>query len=249
MERQNGYNGKNPFRALNVFDYILWGVSVLVITLSFVLSPRKDPLTLASSLIGVTSLALIAKGNVWGQILMIGFAVTYGVVSFFFKYYGEMITYLGMSLPAAVFSLVSWVRHPFRNSGEVEIGTLNAKKCGITVALAAATTVAFYFILNALGTANIVFSTVSVATSVLAATLSFFRSPLYAIGYCANDIVLIVLWSLATAEDYAYFPMIFCFVMFLLHDINGFVNWTKRRNRQRSAAAPSTNAPTNRENP
>lgn len=29
-----------------------------------------------------------------------------------FAYYGEMITYLGMTMPMAAFSLAAWLRHP-----------------------------------------------------------------------------------------------------------------------------------------
>lgn len=237
---------KNPFRLLNKFDIVLWIVSVTVVTLSFALSPRKDPLTLVASLVGVSSLVFIAKGNIWGQILMIAFAVAYGVVSFFFRYWGEMITYLCMSLPASVFALVSWLRHPYRNSQQAEVGKLNAKKITCVCALTAVVTAAFYFILRALSTPNLIFSTLSVTTSMLAASFSFLRSPLYALGYTANDIVLIVLWSLATRQDPSYFPMIFCFVMFLCNDVNGFINWHIRKRRQRfaPACAPSSSAGT-----
>ncbi len=233
---------KNPFKLLRPFDIALWSVSVLVITLSFVFSPRKDPLTLCSSLVGVSSLVFIAKGNIWGQILMIAFALSYGVVSFFFRYWGEMITYLCMSLPAAVFSLVSWIRHPFEQSQQVAVGSLNAKKVAGVALLSAAATAAFYFILRALETPNLLFSTLSVTTSVLAASLSFLRSPFYALAYTGNDLVLIVLWSLAAYADMSYFPMIFCFVMFLFNDINGFVNWRLRLKRQRAALAAQTAA-------
>ena len=67
--------------------------------------------------------------------------------------------------------------------------------------LTAAVTAGFYFILRALGTANLLPSTVSVTTSFLAVYLTFHRSPLYALGYAANDVVLIVLWLLAARAD------------------------------------------------
>ena len=234
---------RNPFKLLNKVDIALWIVSVAVVSLSFGLSPRKDPLTLVASLVGVSSLIFIAKGNIWGQILMIVFAVAYGTVSFFFRYWGEMITYLCMSLPASVFALVSWLRHPYRHSQQAEVGKLNAGKIAGVCALAAVVTVAFYFILRALSTPNLLFSTLSVTTSVLAASFSFLRSPLYALGYTANDIVLIVLWSLATLKDSSYFPMIFCFVMFLCNDVNGFINWHIRKLRQRSSNADASLLP------
>ena len=76
------------------------------------------------------------------------------------------------------------------------------------------------------------FSTISVTTSFLAAFLTFLRSPLYALGYAANDIVLIVLWVLATMGDKDYLPMIICFIIFLINDIYGYVSWRKMEKDQ-----------------
>ncbi len=43
---------------------------------------------------------------------MIIFSLLYGIISYTFSYYGEMITYLGMTMPMAVFALISWLRNP-----------------------------------------------------------------------------------------------------------------------------------------
>ena len=80
-------------------------------------------------------------------------------------------------------------------------------------------------------------STISVTTSFIAVYLTFRRSPLYALGYAANDIVLIVLWTLATIEDMTYLSVVICFAMFLVNDIYGFVNWRKMRKKQATDSA------------
>ena len=96
-------------------------------------------------------------------------------------------------------------------------------------------TLAFYFILKALNTANLIPSTISVATSFLAAYLTLKRSPYYAVGYAANDMVLIVLWLLAAMHDASYFSVVVCFVVFLINDIYGFISWRKMGRRQAEA--------------
>ena len=48
----------------------------------------------------------------------------------------------------------------------------------------------------------------------------------------ANDIVLIILWVLASVEDIVYFPMVICFLMFLINDIYGFISWKAREKKQ-----------------
>ena len=222
----------NPFRTLNKFEITLWITSLVVVVLSFVLSPSKDVLTLIVSLIGVTALIFVAKGLVIGQILCVIFAVFYGIISFIFQYYGEVITYLGMSAPIAIMAVVSWIKNPYKQSGTVAVSKVNKKQIIIMTVLASAVTVVMYFILWAFNTANLIFSTISVTTSFVAVYLTYLRSPYYALGYSANDIVLIILWVLASVEDPSYIPMIACFVMFLINDIYGFVNWKRMEKSQ-----------------
>ncbi len=101
---------------------------------------------------------------------------------------------------------------------------------------ALAVTVIFYFVLKAFDTKNIVPSTISVTTSFLSVYLTFRRSSFYTIDYAANDIVLIVLWLLATLEDLSYLSVVVCFVMFLVNDVYGFISWQKMAQRQAANA-------------
>ena len=221
------------FKELTKFEIILWIVSIAVVAGSFFAFQSNDYLTLISSLIGVTALIFIAKGMVFGQVLVIIFAAFYGIISFFFAYYGEVITYLCMSAPTAFVSLVSWIKHPYKDSSQVEIAKkLTARSWTILLGMTVAVTIAFYFILGALGNANLVVSTVSVTTSFLASMLMVYRSPYYAVAYAANDIVLIVLWIMASLSDISYVPMVACFTMFFFNDIYGFINWRKMKREQ-----------------
>ena len=222
----------NPFRSLSLFERILWITSLILVTGSFLCSPEKNVLSLIASLIGVTALIFLAKGYVIGQILIIVFAVFYGLISFYFRYYGEMITYLGMSTPIAIIAVISWIRNPFMGTREVRVHRVKGKEILILVLLAVPVTVLFYFLLGHLGTENLLFSTLSVTTSFLAASMTFLRSPYYALLYSLNDLVLIALWVLATVEDIAYLPMIVCFAVFFVNDFYGFVSWKRREKRQ-----------------
>lgn len=222
----------NSFKDLSKFELILWGLSVVVIILSYVLSESDDILTIIASLIGVTALIFVAKGYVLGQVLTVVFAIFYGIISFYFRYYGEMITYLCMTAPIAVCAVISWIRHPYKESSEVEVNHVSKEQATIMWSLAIIVTIAFYFILKAMGNANLLFSTISITTSFVASYLTFLRSPYYAIAYSANDVVLIVLWIMASMENISYLPMVFCFIMFLANDLYGFYNWRRMRNRQ-----------------
>ena len=214
-------------------ERLLWVSSVILIIASFCVFDRENYLTLSASLVGVTSLIFNAKGNPFGQLLMVIFSLLYGIISYTFSYYGEMITYLGMTMPMAVFALISWLRNPYEgNKAEVKVNCISKKEVVFMWILAAVVTVVFYFILAYFRTANIVPSTLSVTTSFIAVYLTFRRNPYFAVAYAANDVVLIVLWVLASVLDVKYISVVVCFVVFLVNDIYGFVNWRKMEKRQ-----------------
>ena len=159
---------------------------------------------------------------------MIVFSILYGMISWRFRYWGEMITYLGMTMPMAIWSTITWIKNPATNGKEVAIQKLKPKHIFGIIIFGTAITWIFYLILNALNTPNIVFSTISITTSFLAATLTMLRSSYYALGYASNDIVLIVLWMLASIENPAYIPVAVNFTIFFFNDMYGFFCWKKR---------------------
>ena len=219
----------NPIKDFAKKEWSLWLCSLLIVVVSNLLSGDVDPLTLAAALVGVTSLIFAAKGNVWAQILMVVFSILYGIISWRFRYWGEMITYLGMTLPMAVWSTITWLKNPSETNGnEVAIQQLNRRHIFGLLFFSVLVTGGFCYILWILKTRNLLFSTLSITTSFLAAALTMLRSSYYAVGYAANDLVLIVLWTLAAMENPAYIPVIVNFVIFFFNDMYGFISWRRR---------------------
>ena len=233
-------NTKSLIRYFSKNELLLWASSAFLIIISFCLFDRENYLTLCASLIGVTSLIFCAKGNPLGQILIILFGIIYGFISYSFAYYGEMITYVGMTVPMAIIALISWLRNPFQgNKSEVKVSHLKSKDIVYMIVLSFLVTFIFYFILKELNTANLIPSTLSVTTSFIAVYLTAKRSPYYALAYAANDIVLIVLWILAAIEDASYLSVIICFVVFLANDLYGYYNWKRMQKRQSKITLPN----------
>ena len=222
---------KNPFRDLTRFELGLWLASVCAVAASYALS-GGDLLTMIASLFGVTALIFVAKGYVIGQVFSVVFAVAYGIISLYLRYYGETITYLCMSIPMSIAAIVAWVKNPNKGTAEVKVNRLTPRTVAALAALTVVVTVAFYFILRALGNASLLVSTLSVTTSFAAAALTCLRSPYYALVYSLNDVVLIILWVIASVQDIAYLPMVLCFIMFLANDLYGFYNWRRMQKRQ-----------------
>lgn len=223
----------SSIKNLTRFEKCLWAFSFVGICVCYALTPDKSLLSLAASLIGVTALIFVAKGDVVGQVLCVVFAVFYAIVSWQMRYYGEIFTYAFMSAPIALMSVITWLRNPY-SEHEVRVRTLNWRQWIALTCLACVVTAVFYFILDYFDTPNIIFGTLSVFTSFMASGLTMLRSEYYGMWYGLNDIVLIVLWVLASIEDVSYAPMVACFGIFLINDAYGFINWQRIKKRQKS---------------
>lgn len=99
-ENNSAATGRKIAFGLTTFELALWICSAVVVAASYFLSKSEASSSLLS-LVGVTALIFVSAGNVIGQVLTIVFSVLYGIISFRTKYYGEMLTYLLMSAPAA----------------------------------------------------------------------------------------------------------------------------------------------------
>jgi nicotinamide mononucleotide transporter PnuC len=138
-----------------------------------------------------------------------------------------------MSAPIAIASVVSWFRNPVqKGKSEVKVNNLKAREYVFLFVLTCIVTVIFYFILKACNTALLIWSTVSVFTSFFAAYLTMRRCEYYALAYTANDIVLIIMWSVAAVQNKSYVSVIICFLVFLVNDLYGFFNWSKMKKAQ-----------------
>ena len=120
----------------------MWLFSVMGITLSFFIMRNTDYLTLIDSLIGVSALIFVAKGNVIGQVMTVIFGVFYGIISAQYHYWSEVITYLGMTAPIALGAVATWIRHPYEK-GEVKVREMKRRDWVILALLTIAVTILF----------------------------------------------------------------------------------------------------------
>ena len=224
---------KNPCYNWTKKEWLIWGVSLFIVLGCGLLTRPIDFLTLVATSVGITMLMFAAKGNVIGQFLSVIFCVLYVVISYRFRYFGEMITYLCMSMPIAIFSIITWLKNPTDNTKTVvKIRRFTKNECVFTCVFSVIVTVILYFVLKKFNTPNLIVSTISVATSFAAAYLTMRRISFYALAYALNDLVLIVLWVLASFENIQYIPVAVNFFIFLFNDFYGFCSWKKREREQ-----------------
>ena len=209
----------------------------LIITMSIIFKSSWIPAV--TGMCGLTCVLFTAKGKVIGIFFTWGMIVFYSILSFKNKYYGEVFINLCMMFPMTIISLVTWIK----NLGKdyvVKVNSITKKELAIVSSVAVVAFVVFFFILRALNTSQLIFSTISIVTSVLATYFQSRRSKYGFLAFLFNDSVLCVLWSLATVEDIKNVSMLTAVALYVVCDIYGFVSWSVMQKRQQKANATNT---------
>lgn len=222
---------KESFKNLNIIELSILSISETIIILTFILSNEKNILSLISSMLGGVSLIFLAKGDYIGHIISIIFSITYIIISYMCKYYGEIFIYVFLMIPLSITSIITWKKNQIKNH-QVKVSKIKKIDIIIIIIVTLITGFIFYFILKYLKTTNLLISTISVMTSLSASLLSIKRSPYYAIMYILNDLVLIIMWSLIVKTNISYLPNVICFMAFLINDIYALINWKKIEKEQ-----------------
>lgn len=212
-------------------EILLWSVSVTLIFTAFLIFDRVYFLTLIASLVGVTSLIFCAKGNPVGQALMIVFSMLYGIISLGFSYYDEMITYLGMTMPMAVVSLISWVKNPYNgNKSEVRVNKISRREMILALILTAAVTAVFYFkgIQHGEPDTGYIFR-----NNKLLCGISYFpEKSAVCCRICRQRLGFDHTPDLAAFSNISYLSVTVCFSAFFANDLYGFISWRRIEKRQ-----------------
>lgn len=225
---------KRVFKGWNLFEVIFLALSITAITICFAVGEDKNPLSYIGSLIGVTSVLMIAKGLISAQFLSIAYCALYITVSIMQKYYGEAIIYAAIMLPLSIFTIFSWYKHrSSENKAVVKINKIHGMEYLYVVLAAIPLTVGFFFLLRALNTHQLIISTISLITSLVASYLELRRCSYYALGFMLNDIVLIVLWSLEMVSNgIGFLPTVISFCVFFVNDTYGLIHWKMQEKKQ-----------------
>ena len=94
---------------LTKLEIFIWIFSLISLSVSYLLTD-STLLFLLSTMIGVTALVFLAKGEPLGQVLTIIFSTLYAIIAYELRYYSEVITYLGMTMPSAFIALLIWLK-------------------------------------------------------------------------------------------------------------------------------------------
>lgn len=225
---------KKIFKEWSHFEILFLFCSLIVITLCFIFGTDRNIFSLVVSLIGVISVLTVAKGLVIAPMINIVYNIIYAILSITQQYYGEAIIYIFLMIPISVMSIVEWLKNKSKDDENVvEINKIHGIEYMWLSVVTLIATIGFYFLLKFLNTNELVISTISLISSLVASYLMLRRCSYYALGFMTNDIILIILWGLVVKNNsIAYLPTVITFVVFLINDIYGFINWKKIEKKQ-----------------
>lgn len=225
---------KKLFKNWSRFEILFLLCSLTIITSCFLFEKDKNTFSLIVSLIGVISVLTVAKGLVIAPFINIIYNIVYAVLAITQQYYGEAIIYIFLMIPISVMSIISRIKNKSKtNENIVEINKVHHKEYIYLCLGTIIATIGFYFLLKMLHTNELIISTISLISSIVASYLMLRRCSYYAVGFIVNDVILIVLWSLVVKNNsIAYLPTVITFIVFLINDTYGFINWKRIEKKQ-----------------
>lgn len=220
----------------SLFEILFLIFSLTTITLCFLLEKDKNIFSLITSLTGVVSVLTVAKGLIIAPVINIIYNIIYAALSITQQYYGEAIIYIFLMIPISIISIMSWLKNKSKtNENIVEINKISFREYVYLFIFIIIATIGFYFLLKTLHTSELIISTISLISSLVASYLMLRRCSYYAIGFMINDIILIILWSLVVKNNsIAYLPTVITFIVFLINDTYGFIHWKSMENKQKN---------------
>lgn len=221
---------KKIFGKWHIAELILYFIGLaLIVTMSVCFHASWMP-TL-TGIFGLTCVIFAAKGKVISIFFTWLMIVFYSILSYKNKYYGEVFINVCLMFPMTMISLVTWIK----NLGKdyvVKVNSIKKSEIITVFGVSAVAFVVFYFILRALNTSQLIVSTISIVTSVLATYFQSRRSKYGFLAFLVNDGVLCVLWLFATLEDIKNVAMLTAVALYVISDIYGFISWGILQKRQ-----------------
>lgn len=206
-------------------------LSVLVVGIIF----HSSVLTIISSLLGILAVFLSAKGMVLGCVVEIIQLFFFCTISWFNSYFGEVLVSAIIVFPSNVLSIIAWTRNLRKGTAIIKISNVpKLKEWILSILSVAVISVGMYFMLQAVGTASLIVSTINVALGMLSCYFRIRRCEYSFIFYILNNIISLVLWiQIMAGGDFSYTPTMMNYIIFMIMNIYGFFNWIKLKKLQK----------------
>lgn len=218
---------KKLFKDWKAFEIGLLVLGTSAILLSSIIWESKI-LAILTSLVGVICSLSQAKGKVYSQFIGIAEVILYSILSYQNHYYGEVIINFLIVFPMYVYGVFSWITHKNEETDTVEPNQISQKECLMLIFASVIAFVALYYVLKYFNTSQLMISSLSMVTSLIATYLITRRSKYSFLFYIGNDIILILLWGIPILQGEFYLlPILVENIILLMNDSYGLKNWNE----------------------
>ena len=208
-------------------------LSIILVSLVGIIFEAKLTTTI-SSIVGIVTALLLAKGKNLGQVFGVISAFLYSFVSFKSKFYGEVIIYMCIKLPMYIIGILTWIKHQSKKTNTIQINNIKLKEWIIVSVICIVSFIGIYWLLKIFDTKELFISSLSVVSSLFAIYLGIRRSKYSFYFYIMNDFILIMLWGIPVLNGMlSLIPMVFNPIINFINDSYGIYNWNKLEEMQK----------------
>lgn len=217
---------KHYFADWTIFERCWLVISgTLIVVLSLIWGDSL--LAIFSSLAGVISVVLCAKGKIENYAFGLFQAVTYGILCYQAHIYGEVM-YNILMVPMIIIGFFSWKKNMGEDNAEVKARNLTLKGWIALIVGSVAAVAGYSLILKMLGGSFAMVDSTSTTLSVIATLLMLARYSEQWVMWIFVNVVSVILWTMALIQgDSGAITLVVMWTAYLFNSIYGYINWRK----------------------
>ena len=181
------------------------------------------------SVFSIMTILYVVEGKWIGCACGIIFCLVYALaVSFTRQFYGLMVFQLFICMPLYAVSLVNWKKN--QNKNTVAVKRLKANRFILVVVASAAAYCVLFATLQAVGSSNAVFDSLTVIFGMSGMTLMSLRYAEQWYFHLASNLSAVVMWLIKSFESIINLNFLIIALIFAASNIIGLVSWLKMGN-------------------
>jgi nicotinamide mononucleotide transporter PnuC len=166
-------------------------------------------IVLCASILGFIVSFLAAKGKIISQFLAIVAIILFLIISLTQRYYGEVIVIIFITLPIKIRAIFSWLQNTDEKKQIVKTKQIYQKEWHLIIVISFVLFITLYYLLKQLHTNQLLVSTFSAVTNIIAAYLLMRRSKDSFLFSTINDFFRLILWLIpVTRGTWSLLPLV-----------------------------------------
>ena len=211
---------KDFFKKFTLFDILYLSISwAIVLTVSLLC--KTGAFTIVFMMLNIASILLLAKGFVFAPIAVV---VAYTIV------YGAVL------IPLQIGTTISWQLKQKKEGKGFTVSKIKPLEWLIFGLVSVGLLFGIYFLLRVFNTSYLILSTILFVLSATSNYLLLRRTEYAYIEILLCNAVFLILWLMPFIEGrpggVEVIPVGVCSLIYVVHNVKGFINWRKIRKRQ-----------------